>query len=533
MPKANVALLFFIFLFLFIVSPALAANINVTPSGDSYLANGTGAAWYNSGINDFLIVGNLSIPNRAFIMFNLSSVPANAVITGARLYIYQFSYSGVSKYELAYNTSPSNTTGTSFWNEGTLNNANCTTRCNLDQNITWTRQPAAGVLQDNVSVTTSGNKWVNFSVSGATAESYASASKMLSIMLRANDETWPASSKFYAKEWGSSTEYLSVDYSLTDCAASCGACGCSNDSTGCYVPSIVGSYCEIVDRNTTGRIITTTSGCINTFFTCPSGTKCSQLTPQADILSPITEYNIGCASCWFVHTLSGQGTGLSLNCPASKGFSNACIWTNCPNNPECECTGTACNSIEGGVQNITSIPATSLNYTAGCFNPLTGTYDNVVLANGTNSTISDLSQEIFGNTTSLNRSHIYTNTSTTCFDAFGNLVACATPPGGNPPGAGVCTSIGDQSALAIGSLMGISDCKLSETLIAMLVSMAIGFALLFYTRNDGHGGQAFIFGTLISLVMFTVIGWFYSWLMVIIIVIGGYIVAKQLGLGGG
>lgn len=510
MPKANVALLFFIFLFLFIVSPAYATVINITASADSYVSEHYPTTNYGYTQNIWVITSNNTTYNSGdqygYFMFDLSDIPSGSTIVNATLNLVQQTASTSGTYDLlVYNTTLS-------WNES---------------NITWDTKPSNSVLQKNFSrIFSSGAHWWDpIEVTNAIQSALQSNKSSLMIRFDISNLSVPKTAAFYNASYGYTPgNHLNVNF-------------ISNASGFVCNTTTIGSYCDPNDRISeggSGRIIITSPdySCLNDIiYQCPVGDICSQITPQADIFTPITEYNVGCGVCWFVHTTTGQGTGLSLNCPASKGFTPACIWTNCPNNPECECAGVACNSQDSAVQNITSIPATSLNYTAGCFNPLTGAYDNAVLANGTNSTITDLSQEIFGNTTNLNKTHIYQNTSTTCFDAFGNLVPCA---GGNqPPGAGICTSTGDQAALAIGGLMGISDCKLSETLIAMLVSMVIGFALLFYTRNDGHGGQAFIFGTLITLVMFTVIGWFYSWLMVILIVLGGYLVARSLGLGGG
>lgn len=63
--------------------------------------------------------------------------------------------------------------------------------------------------------------------------------------------------------------------------------------------------------------------------------------------------------------------------------------------------------------------------------------------------------------------------------------------------------------------------------------MAVGFILLYYTRDSEHSGQAFMFGALLPLVGFTLISWFPAWLMVILIVLSAYLMARSIGIGGG
>lgn len=87
--------------------------------------------------------------------------------------------------------------------------------------------------------------------------------------------------------------------------------------------------------------------------------------------------------------------------------------------------------------------------------------------------------------------------------------------------------------MTFGSSFGITDCGLSQNMIAILSSIFIGFIALYYTKDSQHSGNAFIFGTLGLLVFFTMIAWFPSWLMLVLIVISGYIVARSLGIGGG
>lgn len=496
-----------LFFFLFLSIPSLAISVNITPIADTW------AYEYNNNTNyaydqDIWITTNDAPANGfGYFMFDTSIIPPTATITGATLNLVQQAAGAGTFNFLVYNTSLN-------WNE---------------TNLTWLAKPENSVLQSNFSKTISGGAgwWPAIDVTNAVQSGLASNKTSLMIRFDILNKSSSRTVAFYNSSYGYAPgTHLKVNFIVNSSGIECNT-------------SIIGTYCDPNDLLSVGgeqrTIITSPDySCQNDkVFLCPIGDICSQITPQADIFTPITEYNVGCGVCWFVHAISGQGNGLAPTCPASKGFTSSCLWTNCPNNPECECAGVVCNGVDLGLQNITSIPATSLNYSAGCFNPLTGAYDNAVLANGTNSTITDLSKEIFGNTTNLNKSKTYTNTSTTCFDAYGNLVACASG-GNNPPGAGVCVSGADQVALMIGSLFGILNCTVAQNISAIILSMIISIAIVvllgFYAGISGKSlSSIFTFSMLIWLVMFTMAGWFPTWLIVILIITSALVVSGAVG----
>lgn len=534
MQKTRLALLFFIFLFLFI-SPisAHAMAVNITAFADSYVSEHYPTTNYGYTQNVLVTSSNNTTYNAGarygYFMFNLSIIPSNAIISNATFNIkQQIGTDGTFNF-LIYNTSLA-------WNE---------------TNLTWATKPANSVLQKNFSrvVASGADWWYGYEVTNAVQSAIATG--QVSLMLRYNlANTTLYDLAFYNRSLVY-PEYLTIQFTLS--------------GTTCNTTKL-GSYCDPADSKKeggTGRGIVTTPDytCTNdAYYVCPEGSLCTQITPINNVTNGLVTDSITCEACWFRSDFNY--------------FTNT--WdvysTNCPNNPECNnCNypsfpsigntgwqprGALCVGNNLIASDVTGIPTSANYYTAGCVNGA-GRLIDVIDQYGTHTNITALTQTIW-NTTEYNYTLICPsntttncfiqpdcvrvlcsgqesctkiNSSSTCWDKFCNQVSCATPP---PQASGTCESnVGGQSALAIGGLMGITNCGLAQTLIAMIVSMAVGFALLFYTRNDGHGGQAFIFGTLISLVMFTVIGWFYSWLMVIIIVIGGYIVAKSLGLGGG
>lgn len=499
MPKLTFLCLFFFLTFF--LSPVFAAtNYSYTNDlADVSNANGTYIDT-NFGTQDQLVLASYtSYTRRVYMQWNLNAIP-NSTINYATLWMYMNAAGGSDiQYIVVYNT-------TMNWTE---------------TNITWNNATPISVLQSNTSVNGVVG-WKGFNITGAVARAVFRGEN-ISITIRYSNET-PGSAAnykhFYSKEKAINRPYLTVDYSVFDCASSCGDCGCKAGTAECYVPPIVGSYCAIEDGFPNSIKTVFNTSCTGTsYFACPTGTLCTQVSPVFNFSSSgvfTRDNSTWCSGCFFFNLLTGF----------PPHWTN--VRTNCPDKPECNCYGVWCsNNIYETNSSYTnnSIP----EWTAGCFNPTSGLYANIINSTAQNTTIEALTNQYCTNCNLTNSTpSTCHNTTIQCYDVGCNPVACSVIVPTTCEG-----NIGGQSALAIGALMGITDCGLSQTLIAMLVSISVGFILLFYTRNDGHGGQAFIFGTLVTLVLFTVVGWFYSWLMLILIVLGGYLVARSMGLGGG
>lgn len=107
-----------------------------------------------------------------------------------------------------------------------------------------------------------------------------------------------------------------------------------------------------------------------------------------------------------------------------------------------------------------------------------------------------------------------------CFDSFCNPVTCLQGTGGN-----------SQIGKVITTYFGVLD-ETTATFYSILISVIVGVIIMILMSQFGvHGaiiGQSFIIIVLLSLVAFTVIGMFPSWLMIVLMVIAGLIVAKSL-----
>lgn len=449
---------------------------------------------------------------QVFLKFNISALPANSTIYNAYITTYAiFSRVGTGRSIEIYNT-------TNAWTE---------------YNLTWANKPAAGTLLSNTSgvdYTVTGRK--NFTVTAGVNSTYTQGNQILSLMLRDSiiNGSTTAYQDFASKEYPTVAyrEQLVINYTLTDCIASCGACGCNAAHDSCYTPPLVGSYCAI-DENRNNTIKTVNSACGTTYLDCPAGTACTQISPLINMtVFPTTPGAANlpyCHQCVFVNMKIASA-------PLASTYTWVNVWTNCPDNPECNCLGWLCSNNLYEAPNITAIPYSITEWTAGCFNPSTGFFVNVTNSTGGQTTITDLVNNSCGGNCTITNNTPQTqcpfNTTTVCYDIACNNVPCSTVV------SSTCASnTGGQLALSVGGLMGITDCGLAQNILAILTSIIIGFAIMFYTKESEHSGQAFIFGTISMLVMFTLIGWFASWLMVVLIVIGGYLVAKSLGLGGG
>jgi len=168
---------------------------------DSYVMSQNPTNCY--GISTFLdITSSSSIPRttRIFILWNLSTIPMGSIIINANLSLNITTAPSSSRYYLAYNTSPYNTTGNISWNEGNINAALCGSGiyCNLDHNITWNNQPfctdvncaapSGDILQDNVSTGIIANVRKYWNITNATIFSF-NAGRNMSIIIRDNNES--------------------------------------------------------------------------------------------------------------------------------------------------------------------------------------------------------------------------------------------------------------------------------------------------------------------------------------------------------
>lgn len=91
-------------------------------------------------------------------------------------------------------------------------------------------------------------------------------------------------------------------------------------------------------------------------------------------------------------------------------------------------------------------------------------------------------------------------------------------------------------ALAFASIFSIRDLATAKMMFSVVMAFAMSFmTLIFLHKLKVHGdinGQAFMVSLLLWIVMFSLVGWFPSWLLVVIIVIAGFVMARNLGIGG-
>lgn len=192
--------------YLFIDDPVITLNeTNGGNVGDATVAQS--GVNTNYGAYNILQFYNSTLTQRTFLLWNMSVIPAGSTITNANLSLYIYIAPSSTIYAEAYNTSPMNTTGTTYWNEGTLLYYSCGSgiNCNLDHNITWNNQPSALTLQDNITNATV-NNWMYWNVTNAAKSSFANTTyQRMSILLKASLGSASTVTYFYSKEEATQT----------------------------------------------------------------------------------------------------------------------------------------------------------------------------------------------------------------------------------------------------------------------------------------------------------------------------------------
>lgn len=396
MKQYCVVCLFFFLFFLLTFSNA-NAYFNIETVNDAYIWELHKDSTYNSG---YLWVGSYldgTYPRneRAFISFNISTLPTNVSIDDAILYMRIYGLSSIG-----WNVTVLNVYNTTGFNEST---------------VTWNNQPALGTLQDNKTIlSTDSYKWINFSVTDALKTAYGSNSSIY-FAVKTDKENYTGvdfySFGFYAHEAGAYMPYLLIYTS--------GGEGCWE---GEQFP--LGTTCA-----DSSNYRTNLDNCHVTLGSCPSGTLCTAFTPVINATP-----DIGLVENWTGCSLR-IASGANIPC-TSVCYNNYLLYSNCQGyttDPEClQCPdangGFYRNSVYGyytkGWYSNQSTFSASGN-TIGCFNPITSVYDEII------NTIGNITTEIgiltqAGNNitevTTINNQCL--NTSTVCYDASCNPVSC-------------------------------------------------------------------------------------------------------------
>ncbi len=120
-----------------------------------------------------------------------------------------------------------------------------------------------------------------------------------------------------------------------------------------------------------------------------------------------------------------------------------------------------------------------------------------------------------------------TSTTAGCFDDYTDAVANNTTANTN-----WTTQPATSLALVIGGLFGVTNEGVAKSISSIFISLLTalgGVVILSMFKVKGVMlGQSFVTIMLVMLVMFTLISWFPAWLIVILVVLSGVTVAKQL-----
>jgi hypothetical protein len=482
--------------FLLLSVPSLATTINITITADAYMSSA--APTTNYDVIDLSVYRAGATNRTTFFLIDAAVIPNGSTVNSARLFVNNKNTitPATTLYHTVYNTSLA-------WNE---------------TNLTYNSAPAKDKLIQNYTVINrTAGQWSNYNITSAI-QSSVSQGKSSSIRIDWDLSSTGYGATYYSSESGT-TPYVEVDFSA------------SNDCN----TSVIGTYCDVSDPSFRGIITTPDYTCLNDkYYTCPIGSRCTQITPQVNITTPLIENFTDCSKCFFVYTSNIWGLNPVL------------LYTNCPNNPECNpgpnsicLSGTnpvlfTCPGVFITPTDV--VPASANYYTAGCFDPGLGWVPIVIDQNGNQTTINNLTITIFGNNTNLTSPVMNScpNSTSSCYIVNNSVcvpVVC-TPTSGAAPSDSINSAAGGLAGM-FGSLFGIADVSVSLAVFSLFISIGVGIVLMYYTRNSAQGGNTFIFGTLAPLIMFAVMGWFPGWILILLLVAGAFLVAKSMGLGGG
>jgi hypothetical protein len=277
-----------------------------------------------------------------------------------------------------------------------------------------------------------------------------------------------------------------------------------NASAGCDAGNeTIGTTC--VASDSLHRIYVTNDGCNLDYEYCPSGSMCSQLTPQFNVTTALVEDYVSCQ----IRT----GFGFVMNCfNICFGSSDTPIFSNCID-AECKhCTIDQGNytgyNINKWYTNQTSVSVPS--YTIACINTTTGRAVFIIdnLGNTTNET--EILTRAGNSVWEVAPDGTCVNTSTLCFDSICNIVECAYTPT-------------DDSLTALSSWVNNSlGTSFAINLLSMITSAI--FSMFIFIKVKNKQLETFIVPFLLILGGFALISFFPLWLLLLMTVFTGVMI---------
>jgi hypothetical protein len=189
--KSVVLITCLLVLFTFGLSLGSAVTISLAPADDTYINEGNVNGSYGS--NSQLRVGNDGgDTKRSLVLFDLSSIPTNATITSATLYMYNYNQVGSSRVHAAHRLLEE-------WNES---------------GATWNNAPSYSGIQSATAITTTGeNYWMEWDLADDVEDFYDGSETNYGWLFRDTEE---AGSRRVDYDSDEDTEgnkpYLEVEY---------------------------------------------------------------------------------------------------------------------------------------------------------------------------------------------------------------------------------------------------------------------------------------------------------------------------------
>lgn len=289
----------------------------------------------------------------------------------------------------------------------------------------------------------------------------------------------------------------------------------SSYSTSCALDYTypVGTVCDLSDSS--NRIYNTYDGCNLTQASCPSGSVCSQLTPQTNVSSNLVEDYVSCE----IVTILGFHMRCSNVCVPESYFASVLgydydtpLYSTCTD-PSCRhCLINHGNytgiNIQKWYTNQTSVSVPS--YTIACINTTTGRAVTIIDQIGNTTNEIELLTRSGNSIVAADINGTCANTSTMCFIEGCNVVPCSNPPT-------------DDSLTALSSWINNSfGTSFATPLISFITSACV--SMYIFIKVQDKKMETFIVPFLLILGGFAYITFFPLWLLLLMTIFTGVLI---------
>lgn len=276
---------------------------------------------------------------------------------------------------------------------------------------------------------------------------------------------------------------------------------------------VIGTKC--VDAN----MYYTNDGCNVTYSSCPSNSYCIQTTPVLNATTDLIENYTDCR----IKTMLGFTFPCFTVCyPDGSEWISNCVADECK----------VCDNVTYSVftnRYWSTTPVTVDTYSITCVDKTTGEEVYTINSTGNQTTIVNMINGT-GTVTTNPTSGTCSNSTGTCYNSACQLVSCEGALISDDIFSNPMSAVG----LMIGSFFGLSGlAALNVAALVMTMLLSVGILVLLAKFAHVHGKDAGMITLIMSamfMVMFTVLQWLNPMIMLVLIILDSFVLAKMLRL---